>query len=64
MRVVKHWNRLPRDVADAHPWKCSRPGWMGLWATWSSWICPCSLQGGWNRWPLKILSNPNHSMIL
>jgi len=18
------------------PWKCSRPGWMGLWATWSS----------------------------
>jgi len=25
------------------PWRCSRPGWMGPWATWSSkW-------GGW--WP-------------
>jgi len=23
------------------PWKCSRPGWMGLWAAWSSGRCPC-----------------------
>jgi len=38
--------------------------WMGLWATWSSWSCPCSLQGGWARWPLKVPSNPKHSMIL
>ena len=22
------------------PWKCSRPGWTGLWATWSSERCP------------------------
>jgi len=22
-------------------WKCSRPGWMGLWAAWSSGRCPC-----------------------
>lgn len=21
---------------SGHPWKCSRPGWIGLWATWSS----------------------------
>jgi len=25
-----------------HPWKHSRSGWMGLWATWSSWRCPYS----------------------
>ena len=37
---------------------------LGLWATWSSWRCPCSLQGGWARWPLKVPSNPKHSMIL
>jgi len=30
------------------PWKCSRPGWMGLWATWSSGRCPCLWYGGWN----------------
>ena len=34
------------------------------WATLSSWWCPCSLQGGWARWPLKVPSNPNHPMIL
>jgi len=49
-----------------YPWKHSRPSWMGLWATWSSWRCPCSLQGIWARWPVKAPSNPSpyDSMIL
>jgi len=25
--------------------------------------CPCSLQRSWTRWPLKVPSNSNHSMI-
>ena len=27
------------------------------------WRCPCSLQGGWTRCTLEVLSNPNHSTI-
>jgi len=27
VRVVRHWSRLSREV---NPWKCSRPGWVGL----------------------------------
>jgi len=36
-----------------HPWKCSRPGWMGLWATWSAERCPCSWQGFGTGWSLR-----------
>jgi len=64
MRVVRYGNRLPREAVDAPPLKCSRPGWMGLRATWSSGKCPCSWQGGWNQMIFKVPSNPNHSMIL
>ena len=46
------------------PWRLSRSGWTKLWATWSSWGCLCSLQGSWTRWPLKVPSNSNDSMIL
>lgn len=42
------------------PWKCWRPHWTELGATWFSARCP---EGG-TGWPLKVLSSPNHSMIL
>jgi len=38
-QVAQRWS-MP------HSWKCSRSGWTGLWATWSSWRCPCSWRGG------------------
>jgi len=33
------WNTgtgCPERYWRPHPWKHSRPGWTGLWATWSS----------------------------
>ena len=48
----------------SRPWKHSVSGWTEVWATWSRWICPCSLQGHWIRRALKVLSNTNYFMIL
>lgn len=31
----------PEKLYMPHPWKCLRPGWLGLWAAWSSGGCPC-----------------------
>ena len=42
-----------------HPWRCSRPGWMGAWAAWSSiWYggwWPCLQQGVGALWSLRSL---------
>jgi len=50
------------------PWRCSRPGWMGPWAAWSSIKCggwwPCLLWLGWTSMILEVPSNPGHSVIL
>lgn len=36
---------------------------LSIWAL-SSCECPCSLQGSWSRWLLKVSSNSNNSVIL
>jgi len=41
VRVVRHWNRLPRKTVYASPWRHSRLGRTGLWTTWSSGKGPC-----------------------
>ena len=58
----------PERLWMLHPCRCSRPGWMGSWATWSStrsggrW--PCLWQGGWKLMILGVPSNPSYSMII
>lgn len=46
----------------------SRPGWMGLWATWSTSrsgvLWPCLWQAGWNLKILGVPFSPRHSMNL
>lgn len=43
----------------SHPWKCSRTR-MGLWAIWSSEMCPCPLEGNWNWMIFKVPFNLNY----
>jgi len=58
----------PQRLWMLHPWRCSRPGWMGPWAAWSSirygGLRPFLWEWGWNLMILEAPSNPSHSMIL
>ena len=35
-RLVRCWHSCPERLWMPHPWRCSRPSWMGPWATLSS----------------------------
>ena len=45
-----------------HPWRCSRPVWMGPWAAWAGIRCggwwPCLQHRGWCFVILEVPSNP------
>ena len=57
----------PERLWMPHPWRCSRPGWMGPWAAWSDirygrWL-PCLWWGVGASWSLRSLPTqaiPNH----
>jgi len=55
MRVMKHWNTLPRTIQGQVGQGFQQPGLVE--------DVPVHCRGGWTRRPLKVPSNPNHSMI-
>ena len=54
----------PEKPWMSHSWNCSRPGWMGLWATWSSGSGPYPRQRTWKQIVFQVSSNPSNSVIL
>lgn len=30
-KMVKHWNRLSKELVGSPPWKCLRNDWTGIW---------------------------------
>ena len=62
--VVRHWNRLPREVVDALSLETLKVRLDGALSNLICCRCSCSLQGSWTRWPLRVPSISNNSMIL
>jgi len=58
------WAGSSVPLKKGHPKWHSRSDWTGLWATWLSCRCLCSLHSNWTRWPSEVPSNSNNSMIL
>ena len=48
---------LPRKALHFHSWRCSRPGWIGLWAARSSGRCPCLWRG------LKLVGHTTQTIL-
>jgi len=55
--------RLPTQVVDAPSLETLKVRLDGAPSIWLICRCLCSLQGGWTRWPSKIRSNSNYSML-
>jgi len=49
MRVVRHWNRLPREVRDAPSMELFKVRLDGSLSNLIYEKCPCQWQGGWTR---------------
>jgi len=64
MRVVKHWNGLPREVVQAPSLETFQARLDRALSTLIQLQMSLLTARGWARWPLKVLSNPKHSMTL
>jgi len=62
VRVVRYWHSLPTEVVDAPSLEIFQARLDRALSNLIHW--KMSLQAGWTRWPLKVPSNQNHSMIL
>jgi len=64
VRVVTHWNRLPREVVDCPSLEAFKARPDGAVSNLVQREVSLPTAGGWNWVILKVPSNPNHSMIL
>jgi len=64
MKVVKPWNRLPREAVEAPSLETFKARLDGALSN-LVWLKMSLLTAGrWAGWPLKVPSNPKYSVIL
>ena len=63
MRVVRHWNRLPREVVDARSLEVFKARLDGALGSLVRWEVSLPMAGGLELDDV-VPSNPNHYMIL
>lgn len=51
-------------LVDAPSLKTLKVRLDGALSTWYSCRCPCPLQGSWTKWPLRVPSSLNYSVVL
>jgi len=62
--VVKHWTRLPREVVDAPSLQTFKVRLDGALSNPINLKMALLIAVGLTRWPLKVPSMPNYSVIL
>lgn len=58
LRVVRHWNKLPRKFVDAPSMEVLNVRLVGSLGNLVEWEVPCPWQEVWNQMIFKVLSNP------
>jgi len=59
-----HWHRLPREVVEVPSLKTSKVRLDRALSTWWSCRHPCTLQGSWTKWPLRVTPSNSNAMVL
>ena len=62
--VVRHWNRLPKQVVDAPSTEVFKVRLDVALGSLVCWLVTLHIAGGWNWMIIVVLFNPGHSMIL
>ena len=64
VRMVRHWNRSPREVVDAPSLEAFKARLDGAVSNLVQWELSLPIEGGLELDDLKVPSNPNHFMIM
>jgi len=62
-RVVRCWNRLPREIVDAPSLEAFKARLNGIVGSLIWWVATLNMAGGLELYYLKVPSNPSHSMM-